>query len=423
MALARGEPDVAWLESTGLPELTDGIVRETLGIIFTTEVRRAAAIVEPLPGTLIGVCVDEGAVVAGTRREAVCELELELKQGKLSALFGLATQLVTHADIRVDTVSKAQRGYRLARREHPAPMKTSKVDLSRKANVDQLFGTLAFACLTQLQGNEYGLLHSRELEYLHQARIALRRLRSVFSVFSSAVPRAHFSEQLLWLRETSRTLGGARNWDVFMTQFWPRACAGIADHSAIASLTRAAARLRAKARRRARNTLSSSEYSAGILDLTRELLEQGWITARTVDQRAIAERPPKMLARSVLHRAHRRLIKHGERLDREHDEAIHQLRIRIKKLRYAAELLAPLMRGKAKHKYLSRLGALQEILGNLNDAANAGRLLERLATTRNDSATKEAIAYLKGYGEALSRTSLSGFDTAWKRFAETKPFW
>lgn len=423
-----GALDLEWLKNTGLTEVAAGVVSlETLDVIFVTEFRRTAAVVEPAPGTRIEVCVDEGSVVAGTKSEPICEIELELKQGGLAPLFDLAAQLAAHPGIRIETTSKAQRGYRLVSGERPAPAKASKVKLSPDENVDQLFCRLAFACIAQLQENEFGLLHSRDIEYLHQARIALRRLRSVFSVVSRAIPRSHFREHLVWLSETSGILGEARNWDVFVSEFLPRASASLETGAPTRSLARSAGRLRAEARRRARDAVSNTAYTIGMLRLTQTLLEQGWIAERTAEQRRLASLPARTMARKTLGRAHRKLVKAGEQMQRQNTNDFHRLRIRIKKLRYATELLAPLFhrgakRPKSKRQYLSRLGDLQQLLGKLNDMANARRLLEELARN-GDSDRQATLAYLKGYADAMSCASLADFDAAWQRFVKTKPFW
>ncbi len=426
--VARGAPDLEWVSNIDLPEIAEGTVSfAALDVVFTTQFKRSAAIVEPVPGTRIEVCVDEGVVTAGRKSEPICELELELKEGGIAPLFDLAAQLGTHPGIRIEPVSKAQRGYRLASCERPAPVKAGKVKLSSDEDIDQLFDRLAFACTAQLQENESGLLHSRDIEYLHQARVALRRLRSVFSVFSGAVPRKHFHEQLLWLRETGRILGQARNWDVFVTEFLPSAGAALKTDPATRSVIRAAGRLRGDARRRARDAVSNTAYTVGMLRLTQKLLEQGWISERTDEQHRVASLRARKLARKVLGRGHRKLVEEAEQLHHHDYHDVHQLRIRIKKLRYATELLAPLFRcsatrRKSKRKYLSRLGAMQQVLGKHNDMVNAGRLLEQLAGNK-ETDRQTIIAYLRGYADALSRASLADFDTAWQRFVKTKPFW
>jgi len=51
-------------------------------------------------------------------------------------------------------------------------------------------------------------------EYLHQMRVALRRLRTAFDIFADAAPdAAGLDGELRWL---SRALERARDWDVFV---------------------------------------------------------------------------------------------------------------------------------------------------------------------------------------------------------------
>ncbi|MGD8476832.1 MAG: inorganic triphosphatase, partial [Burkholderiales bacterium] len=223
-------PDLEWVRQSGLVEFarTDDAL-PTLGIAFTTDFVRKATVVEPVPDTRIEICLDQGSIVAGQRREPICEVELELKQGELAPLFDLARQIVAVPGVRVESASKAQRGYRLAARERTATVRARTPRLPAGADIDTVFKTLAFECMAQLQGNEHGVLHSRDIEYLHQARVALRRLRSVFNVFSEVIPEKHFADQLEWLHDTSRLLGRARDWDVFVTGFLPLACKRLGD--------------------------------------------------------------------------------------------------------------------------------------------------------------------------------------------------
>ena len=85
-----------------------------------------------------------------------------------------------------------------ATRSRPAaaamPVKAQSPELEAQMTVSEAFRAVVFACLAHLQGNEHGLLESDDAEYLHQARVALRRLRSAFSVFSRAFPRPALEE-------------------------------------------------------------------------------------------------------------------------------------------------------------------------------------------------------------------------------------
>ena len=68
----------------------------------------------------------------------------------------------------------------------------------------------------------------------------------------------------------------------------------------------------------------------------------------------------------------------------------HQLRIALKKLRYAAEFFRSLYGEKEVAQYLKRMSALQDDLGHLNDVATAETLMDKLAGEQADLRTRVA---------------------------------
>lgn len=62
---------------------------------------------------VIEAAIDQGFVVAGKRKEAICELELELREGAPEALLELAAELSASLALMPCDISKAERGYRL----------------------------------------------------------------------------------------------------------------------------------------------------------------------------------------------------------------------------------------------------------------------------------------------------------------------
>lgn len=61
----------------------------------------------------IEIALDDGEVAAGERREAFLELELELLSGPAAALHSLADRLQAKVALMPNTVTKAERGFRL----------------------------------------------------------------------------------------------------------------------------------------------------------------------------------------------------------------------------------------------------------------------------------------------------------------------
>lgn len=62
---------------------------------------------------VIEAALDQGFVIAGKRKEEICELELELREGEPQALLELAAELAASLPLMPCDISKAERGYRL----------------------------------------------------------------------------------------------------------------------------------------------------------------------------------------------------------------------------------------------------------------------------------------------------------------------
>ena len=124
------------------------------------------------------VVLDRGEVVIGARREAICEVEMELKHGSPSALFSFARRIDAVAPLRLSVLSKDERGFRL-RGPVPSAAKAEPILLTSDTCALDAFLTIAGSCLRQFRLNEV-LFDRREGEVLHQARVSLRRLRSAF---------------------------------------------------------------------------------------------------------------------------------------------------------------------------------------------------------------------------------------------------
>ncbi len=89
----------------------------TLQPIFATDFERRAWLVECGNGVVVEIALDQGEIRAGDKREPICEVEFELKQGRIEDLLHFVAALSLENGVRLSALSKAQRGYRLAGRE------------------------------------------------------------------------------------------------------------------------------------------------------------------------------------------------------------------------------------------------------------------------------------------------------------------
>jgi hypothetical protein len=57
-----------------------------------------------------------------------------------------------------------------------------------------VFRSTAFSCLSQLQGNERGVRETDAPEFIHQARVAIRRLRSAIRLWRPLLPEEYVKQ-------------------------------------------------------------------------------------------------------------------------------------------------------------------------------------------------------------------------------------
>ncbi len=416
--LAAQLPSFPAIAEAGFGDLVaDRRLRESLTVAFTTEFNRTSTLLRPAAGKVVEVSLDRGVIAAGDRREPICEIELELKSGTPQCLFDLALEIASALPVRLDNRSKAESGYALAANSKPAPVKAAPAALTAQMTVEEAFVALVSQCLAHMQANEDGLLRGRDPEYLHQARVGLRRLRSVFRVFGAAMPREPFAAPLEQLKALGQTLGAARDWDVFVTEMLMRSAREVTDHPGIADLRKRAQAARRRTGQAARNAVAAPAYTGTLLRLSATLNAGSWRD----DGAYAAAALPQFAAAAMAHQ-HSRVVKRGRRIEQLAFQDLHRLRIAVKRLRYIAEFFLPLAPKKARN-YVRTLSELQDLLGKLNDNAVAWRLLDALGAEKSSPSFQQAVGYIRGWSAAEVERCCGQLAAAWKQFMKSQPWW
>jgi len=332
--------------------------------------------------------LDRGWIVAAGHREAISELELELADGDVAIVLGLAERLAERLPLAPAMLSKAERGYQLFQALPPSPTKAESlfVDVGQLSPA-AAFRRIAFSCLEHLQRNRDGAIASDDPEYIHQMRVGARRLRACVRLFRPVLT-AEFVEAILPpLRSLMALLGRARDFDVLLTEIAAPVTAALPGEPRLAALAGIIADRRFHARAEAIHLLRSRHY--GQLTLKIAALLHGFVgtdaDGETLNE--FASRRLRPLGRKV-----RRLAGAARPDD---PISLHALRIAVKRLRYALEFFAPPGRGKARRRRTERLAAAQTTLGQLNDLASAGRLLMDCAG--EDLQLREAVTLIGGW--------------------------
>ncbi len=242
--------------------------------IFTTRFERDAYSVTTQTG-VVEAALDSGEVVAGERAARICELELELVRGEPVAIFDLAVTLSRTTPFSIGLVSKAERGYALLGRSRlPPPAKAQRPALLPAMTVEDAFAAILLAGLSQLIANLDGFLHRRDPEYLHQMRVATRRIRAALSLFARALPRASLAGAARATASYGRLLGEARNWDVLVSELLPQMAQVLPSET---GLLRNQVRQQARgARAAARRALRDRRYTQFLLGFAALVVGRRW---------------------------------------------------------------------------------------------------------------------------------------------------
>jgi CHAD domain-containing protein len=217
---------------------------------------------------------------------------------------------------------------------------------------------------------------SDDAEAVHKMRVAVRRLRSVLRTARPMLDKGWVTslrDELDWLADR---LGAVRDLDVLLVNLRADAENLSGSHPArTGELLRPLDAEWATAREALLECMRQGRYYR-LLDIVE----------------AAAAAPPTRRDDSAVGRLarkeFRRLRKRGRRLESQSDTDLHKTRIRGKRARYAAEL-AERSRGKKARRFIKAAKALQDVLGDHQDAVVATERLHQLA--RQTKSTETAV--------------------------------
>ncbi|HYP66785.1 MAG TPA: CHAD domain-containing protein [Thiobacillaceae bacterium] len=388
-------------------------LREKLAPAFETRFLRRSWQVTGIWGSQIEVALDEGEIRAGDKTEAIRELELELKSGRPDALFALALELARSVPLWPFDRSKAERGAGLAKGIAAGPVKAKLPLLERRLKPADAWRMIGAQLLRQFAGNLPGIAYDQNVEYLHQARVALRRFRSAYALFKRGFPLP--LTVLGELKELNASLGPARDWDVFCTQTLPPILGAVPDVDPLQRLADLADKARRQAHERLAQYLRSPACGGLLLGLARRLsASPKHFVAELGDARV------ESFAARHLKKRHRQTMALAAAVEM---DAVgrHRLRISIKHLRYVLDCFAGLYPRRAVGGMSKALGNLQDVLGHMNDQAVAHRLIQTIDDGSADFAQAQAV--VRGWLAAIvvqSELSLAG---DLKELSAIKRFW
>jgi CHAD domain-containing protein len=332
------------------------------------------------------------------------ELEVEFVESVSHELVRAVADGCEHAGAgEPQRLSKVARA--LGPRALDAPDLVPPADLDFASTPSQVLRAAISRSTARLLAHDPGVRLGGDVEDVHQARVATRRMRSDLRTFHRALDREwdeSLRDELKWLGDL---LGVVRDADVLLDRLEARVAElPDVDPDAGNRLLDLLRRERADARDELLLGMRSERY----LDLIERLLAASRAVPVSVDGADfelelgdLVVKPWKKLRDAVRALA-----------DDPEDTELHAVRIRAKRARYAAEAVAPALGGSAK-RFAAAVEAVQEVLGDHQDAVVAGRWLrEHLPATDGGAAFVAGLLVRLEADEADA--SRDAWPAAWK---------
>jgi CHAD domain-containing protein len=408
--VAYSRKEISWPgDSDAVPpeaiELVSGIAfGETLAEVAEVVSRRRRLVVRADTGGSVAEIDDDTVTVRRPSELVFRQVEVELVRGDPELLGRIGKSLEKAGATRGSDEPKLAR----ALGRGPDRAGTGLVGANEplhRATIGQVVSASLGAALARLLSNDPGVRLDEDPEFVHQARVATRRLRSDLRTYRPFLEAGWVADVRSELRWVGTALGEVRDADVLSERLASYAsAAGADDEGGFGELRDHLAAERAASVTALRRVMLDDRY----LKLLRriESAADSPPIAPEVDRSAPAGESLGPLVEASWRRARKQV----RSLDpAPSDAGLHQVRIKAKQLRYAAEATEAVLGGPARR--LARAAeAVQTVLGEHQDAVAAGQWARRAAQRTGAEGILAA-----GQVIALERLRQAGARRAWPR--------
>ncbi|WP_175561938.1 CYTH and CHAD domain-containing protein [Kaistia soli] len=376
-----------------------------LAPLFTVDVERTEWRVA-VPGAVIAVSVDQGAIQAGDHQAPISEVEFELRSGTVEAVFALAGSAVENVALHLQPLGKSERGYQLLGAYAPRPRSVASAITS--PTLAAAIRPIMAELIEGIALERAAVLATGDPEAVHRLRVLLRRLRCLLEVAAETISGAKLGTSARTIRRAFRRLGTVRDLDILTAAVPQNAESADGAMSVIAAD-------RQHAFAKVRRLLGSRGFAVAMLDL---------LSFSTIDRSADEPQADneatldEELRRVLTRRWHS--VRQSRRPSKLSVRARHHLRIDVKTFRYTTDFFGELFleakAAKRRQRSDDAVRDLQTSLGKLNDRRN----VERLARDHLGDPVTTALGLT---ASAPDESDLRGADKAFKRLMGGKPFW
>ena len=368
-------------------------------------------------GAQVAELVDDSVQVIGADGEVSArfrELELEERDGASAALIEKISDVLASAGaVGGEFVAKATRALGPSAKappEVPEPEEPRPKDPARLAVVAYLVRHTR-----DLRAADLAVRRDAE-DAVHQLRVATRRLRSGLRVFRPLLDREWADRLRDELRWVASSLGRYRDTEVLLSRLAPGP--PMAAEPGRQVLRDRMTEQMSKARADALDVMESPRYLA-----LHEALVAACASPVTTEA---AELPSREVLPRLVRKAWRKFAAEAEAVlsaetatrDGAPDSQWHQTRIAAKRVRYAADAVAPVLGKDAAH-FAKQMAKVTDVLGDHQDAAHAAAIAREFAANA-DAELAFALGVLWGAERAHAASARAQFAMVWPKVSKEK---
>ncbi|HEU4544138.1 MAG TPA: CYTH and CHAD domain-containing protein [Jiangellaceae bacterium] len=391
--------------------------RAPLVPVASLRTRRTIYVLRDADGAQVAELVDDSVQVTGADGKVSSrfrELELEERAGASSEIIEKISRVLTDAGaVGGEFVAKVTRALGS---EATAPPEVPGHEFPRPKDPARPAIAAYLARHTRdLRAADLAVRRDAE-DAVHQLRVAARRLRSGLRVFRPLLDRDWANRLRDELRWFASSLGRYRDTEVLLSRLAPgRPTAAEPGRQVLRD--RLTERM-SEARTDALEVMESPRYLA-----LHEALVAACASPVTTED---AELPCREVLPPLVAKAWRKFAAEVEALlssesatpEGAPDSRWHQVRIAAKRVRYAAEAVAPVL-GKDAARFARQMAKVTEVLGDHQDAAQAAAIAEEFATSA-DAELAFALGVLCGAERAHVGSARARFAALWPKVNKEK---
>jgi CHAD domain-containing protein len=352
------------------------------------------------------------------RVEKLEELEAEILNGPEGTLQSLSALLSDRFRYPPSKASKFEVAIERFKITVPSKKPPKGLRPSLDDRIDLAVGKILTHQFMWLKEHLPGVQQDLDTEFVHQARVAIRRMRSALRLFREAIPESaatYLRGELKWL---GGMFGAVRDLDVFLLNL---SRFKMQIESFPTKKKRAFEDWIEKHRRAPLKAICQALESPRYRNFERRLAKFLDRPLPARPRSSLALKPVREVAPLIITEKFDAVIEQGRALLADpKPKQYHLLRIQMKKLRYASEFMATAYEG-ALDAMIERTVEIQDCLGELQDTVFTRKFIEGLLEDWKGKLVDPDLLFILGeiyqLQSEIARERRETFGRIWKRFS------